>query len=83
MANAIGGTQLGMYGASAQMDRAMDKIVDYSKCPNCGSKDLSYISVEEMERIKAERDKPQAAASVSSADELLKFKQLLDSGIIT
>ena len=38
-----------------------------------------------LKRCKVSREKPQAAAPTahSSADELLKFKQLLDMGAIT
>lgn len=59
----------------------MSRIVDYSKCPKCGSKDLSDATDADIERNKA----PQGTViqQASAADELKKFKELLDMGIIT
>lgn len=38
---------------------------------------------EYIESILVNRSKPQVAASVSGADEILKYKELLDQGVIT
>ncbi len=59
-------------------DDYQDKIVDFNKCPNCGSSDVKELSEDEFE--KAQETK---ATSLSSADEIKKFKELLDSGVIT
>ena len=81
VANAIGGSAYHMYEQNKQAERALDKIIDYTKCQKCGSSDLKDISEEEM---KAEQSKlSNKVDSVSSADELRKYKQLLDDGIIT
>ena len=59
----------------------LDKIVDYKKCPKCGSKDIRDATDDEIARNKA----PQipAGQQTSPADELKKYKELLDMGIIT
>lgn len=44
MANAIGGTRYDMYEMNKMSDRANSKIVDYSKCPECGSKDTVLVT---------------------------------------
>ncbi|WP_218976437.1 SHOCT domain-containing protein [Bacillus cereus] len=38
---------------------------------------------EYIESILANKSKPQVSASVSGADEILKYKELLDQGVIT
>lgn len=80
MLNAIGGTQLGMYSEFKDADRYIDKIVDYSKCPQCHSSDLTEITDGEPVQAPA-ANRPAAVAS--AADELKKFKDLLDSGVIS
>lgn len=42
--NAVAGTKYDMYESSKFSDRASSKIVDYSKCPNCGSKDVVLVT---------------------------------------
>lgn len=79
--NAFGGTQLGTHANMAQAERAVDKIVDFSKCPKCNSRSIRKLSKEEWEKEKAAQTAP--ATSTSAADELKKFKELLDSGVIT
>jgi len=79
MLNAIGGTQLGMYAEFNEADRYIDKIVDYSKCPECHSTDLTQLTDEEWGQQTAN----QPAATASAADELKKYKELLDGGIIS
>lgn len=84
----IGGALGGYYGASAvhqgNADRAQDAIVDYNKCPQCGSTNLSVISDEEFAAGINPGGAQQAAVSqMSLADELKKFKELLDMGAIS
>jgi len=61
-----------------------NRIVDRSKCPKCGNSKLNRLTEAEA---KAELEKQSSPAQIvtatSSADELKKYKDLLDSGIIT
>ena len=63
----------------------MDRIVDYKKCPKCHSTDVKALSKEEWEAEKAKQEQitSTSAPTISAADELKKFKELLDSGIIS
>ena len=63
---------------SADARRAKNQVVDYSRCPKCGSTDVELLP--EGAEIPAA---PAAAASATATDELIKFKQLLDMGAIT
>ena len=69
-----------VYNQSAQ--NGMSQIVDYNKCPACGSIDLVTLSKDEYEREKNQKSAPTIQA-LSPAEELKKFKELLDAGIIT
>jgi hypothetical protein len=62
-------------------DELEAKIVDYNRCPKCGSKELVDATDEDIAKSK----EPQSAViqQASSADELKKFKDLLDAGVIT
>lgn len=42
--NAVAGTKYDMYESSKFSNRASSKIVDYSKCPSCGSKDVVLVT---------------------------------------
>ncbi len=75
----VGSVQSG--NAQAQVNSAADKLDALSRCPNCRSTDATEITAEEAAKIKAASTVPVQAAS--NADELKKFKELLDSGIIT
>ena len=84
VANAIGGTQLGAHAQNSSAQRYLDKIVDYSRCPKCNSSDVRILSAEEYEKEKANPTTPNnGGAAVSAADELKKFKELLDMGVIS
>lgn len=76
---AIGGTRLGAYSAQNNANNSMSKVVDYSKCPYCNSSDITRITDEEYKDIL----NPSPAQHVSAADEIRKFKELLDAEIIT
>lgn len=82
MGETLVGTRLGAYAAQSSADRAMSKIVDYKKCPYCNSTDISEISEDEYERVSAPAS-VHSTPNVSAADELRKFKELLDMGVIT
>jgi len=69
--------------ASSEMNRSDNlsaQIKDYSKCPFCNSTDIHDITEEEWEK---EQAKINGSSTVSAADELKKFKELLDTGVIT
>ena len=81
MANAVGGTQIGARLDNNNAQNYLDKIVDYSKCPHCNSTDVRSLTKEEF--AKEQKTVSAENSSVSAADELKKFKELLDSGVIT
>lgn len=66
----------GSHRAANQMN--IKELRDFSRCPNCGSADLRELAEGETSEPPAQ-EKPQ----MSAADEILKFKQLLDMGVIT
>ncbi len=67
---------------SKQVARSRDRIVDYNRCPSCNSTNLSVLPDEEFEKMKQAQSAP-AAGVISVADELKKFRELLDMGIIS
>ena len=78
--NAIAGTRYDAYEQAKLSQGAIDKIVDYSRCPECGSSNISDATDEDF----AKSNQPASVVQqVSAADELKKFKELLDMGIIT
>lgn len=66
--------------SSQRADNLKAQIVDYSKCPKCGSGDIADATDEDIERNKMQGTVIQ---QTSAADELKKFKELLDLGVIT
>lgn len=82
--NAVGSLG-GTYASSATQQQTandqLNRIVDYSRCPKCGSRDLSEATDEDIARANAPQNI--SAQQVSAADELMKFKGLLDMGVIT
>lgn len=82
----LGQTLGGAYAAgavnNATAKNTLNGIVDYNRCPNCGSLDVRTLSPEEGETEQAAA-KGQNTPAISAADELKKFKELLDSGVIT
>lgn len=76
---ALGGTRLASNQQSAAADRALDKIIDYTKCPKCNSTDLTDANDDEIRRA----SNGAGNTAVSAADELKKYKELLDMGVIT
>ncbi len=77
---AIGGTRIGSQMATSRADDKLNRIVDYSKCPKCNSMDVKELTKEEWELEKANM---RTTSTVSTADELKKFKELLDIGAIS
>jgi len=74
----------GYYGTSSVNNQTahdeLNRIVDFSRCPKCGSGNISDATDEDIARNKQPAG---AVQQLSSADELKKFKELLDTGIIT
>jgi Zn-finger nucleic acid-binding protein len=58
-----------------------NRLIDFDRCPRCNSKDLSTITVEEFK--KSFEQNSDTRKEFSSADEIKKFKELLDMGIIS
>lgn len=88
LGNAMGGTQLGAAMNQMNAANATSQIVDYNVCPACHSRNLTILSKEEYEALnQANKAAAQTvtvnAAPVSNAEELKKFKELLDLGVIT
>ncbi len=75
--NAIGGSNLIAHASNQSARDYLKDIVDYSKCPKCHSSDLSPLK--EGETATA----PASVYAGSDAEELKKFKELLDMGVIT
>ena len=76
---ALGGTRLASNQQSEAADRARDKIVDYGRCPKCHSADLADATKAEIRQAASGNSN----STVSAADELKKYKELLDMGVIT
>lgn len=71
--------QISSQMSSNDAQRHMDKVVDYSHCPNCHSANLVEITEEEAKNATANQNAPASSAM----DELKKLKELLDMGIVT
>lgn len=67
---------------SATAQNTVAQVVDYDRCPKCGSRDLRTLTSEEWAEEQRKASAP-TSAPVSAADELKKFKELLDMGVIT
>ena len=79
---ALGGTRFASNQNTDRADSLESKIIDYSKCPKCNSADLADISEDEFKNIKESQNNG-GNSTLSPADELKKFKELLDMGAIT
>lgn len=75
----LAGTRMGSYMASNSADEKKSQIIDYSKCPKCHSADVVEIGEDEV--VAPQSSNTQTASS--TADEIKKFKDLLDAGVIT
>lgn len=83
LVSSFAGGLSGNYAAGAtSLQTANDsksRIVDYDKCPACGSRDIRDATEEDINKKK----QSQTTATFSAADELKKFKELLDMGVIS
>ena len=78
---AIGGTRIGSQVAINAADSKLNQIVNYTRCPKCNSADVVEISDAEWSASKEIEQK--GGTTYSAADEIKKFKELLDLGVIT
>ena len=71
--------------SSLRAENMRNSQVDYSSCPKCHSKNLKRITKEELSAIQAKQSEIIVKQEVpqSNADEIKKFKELLDLGAIT
>ena len=65
------------------MDSLANQIRDFNRCTKCGSTDLWVLSKQEYDQIRNANNQPIQPQKPSEADEILKFKDLLDKGIIS
>jgi len=75
---------ISMHTGNSEVHRANEKlsqIPDRDKCPKCGGEKLTRLFEEEAKAKIEKQNNPVQA--VSSADEIKKFKELLDMGVIT
>lgn len=81
LSSTLGGTfiERQMHVQQGQIYR--DKVVDFSKCPHCGSTDVREVSDDEYEQLN--NGGVTQNVTISVADELKQFKELLDMGVIT
>jgi len=91
---AVNEAKTGKYSASDinadDADESFSQVVNYDLCLSCHSADTRLLTDEEWEteliaRLAPRVDTPfvSTASSISTADELGKYKQLLDNGAIT
>ena len=78
--NAFFGSQYLRVEEDKKMETAQSKVVDYSRCPNCKSTNIKEIFENE---VVVEKPNKNMTATISADDEIKKFKELLDCGIIT
>ena len=71
------GTRYDMYEQSKMASQNANKVIDYTRCPHCNSQDIVEVTDDEI------KNNSKKDSSSSSADEIKKFKELLDMGAIT
>ena len=74
---ALTGSLYPAYVADKRASEAKARIVDFSRCPNCNSTELEELTKEEVDK------KKNTNTVTSPVEEIKKYKELLDSGIIT
>lgn len=81
--SALGGTSLETTMNRHRTEDLLNQIKDYSKCIYCQSSNVEIITEEQFKAEEAKNAAPAAGGTISAADELKKFKELLDMGVIT
>ena len=80
------GTRYDTYEQGKMADAALNRIVDYTRCPECGSTDIKMLTDAEWETMSAQgtqRVLASSTANVSIAEQIKQFKELLDMGVLT
>lgn len=57
VANSIGGTRYDAYEQNKMANMALNRIVEYNKCPYCNSRDIMSITKEDIKRIEDVEEK--------------------------
>ena len=83
LGNAMGGHNAASAVYNQSVQNSLNQIRDYNRCPSCGSVDLITLTKEQYEAEKASKNATNTIQALSPAEELKKFKELLDQGIIT
>ena len=73
------GTKYDMYEQTKISQDNKDKIIDFSKCPKCNSKNIVEIDSNETYNI----NKIDQTKKTNNVEEIKKYKELLDTKIIT
>lgn len=74
-----GGTIFHTHHLQGQADRYNDKIIDYGRCPSCNSTNITEMKKGEVAQSQTNTEAP----ANSPIEEIKKYKELLDMGIIT
>ena len=80
ISSAASGSVLNMAATNAAVNSNKGKETSLTECAACGSKDVSFYTDDKKPQTKTTSD---TEADTNSADELKKYKDLLDSGVIT
>ena len=62
IASIFGGTAYHTFEFNKMSDRSLDKVIDYNKCPNCGSSNTVLLTAEELEKY---RDNESSSTTVN------------------
>lgn len=81
--NALGGTSIESTMNRHRTEDLLNQIKDYKKCIYCKSSNIQTITEEQFKAEEAKSAPAAGGGGVSAADELKKFKELMDAGVIT
>ena len=76
----MSGAVSGQWGGAIANQNNIKEVTDYSKCPKCNSRSIQRISKTEAEQNSGIN---KTTTALSVPDEIRKYKELLDEGIIT
>ena len=79
---AVGGNVIAGNQFLDRADRSLGAMRDFSACPFCGSKDIEYYNENDYEDYK-NRTSTKAAPDKDPVEEIKRYKELLDQGILT
>ena len=83
VANAAAGSIWASNELNKSADRQLNNAIDYSRCPECNSTDLTLLSEEEFEAIKTQSQSSVQEPKKTLVEQMAEYKQLLDMGVIT